>query len=307
MKSGTSTLHAILDSHPDVHIPEGEIGFFSLGDWQEHGDQIHYDAEKDEWIMQDWLGDPDRIWSWYRDIMRSDKPVVGEDSTTYFSSRLAAERIAIQRHPIKMIFLMRNPVDRAYSQYHHLLRSGRTQFTFESALQYAPKDVLHRGDYVKYLETYYELMDERRIKVILFEDFVRDTRSVMQELCDFIGLDFGKFTDDAFDTHANSGKYPKYVQLQILKNRWLRQLGNIQHSSLPFDMNNRFADQKTYVRYLHYMHRLINPLSKKKVPPMKQSTRDFLEKYYRQNLQGIDELTGKPCMQTWFGVKSTEV
>ncbi len=75
----------------------------------------------------------------------------GEGSSIYLASR-----IALQNKEIKLNFLLRNPTKRAYSQYYHMLRTGRSTHTFEDTLKYNPVSVLERSLYKDHLEPYYK-------------------------------------------------------------------------------------------------------------------------------------------------------
>jgi hypothetical protein len=109
MKCGTTTLHHILAAHPDVYIPENEIHFFDMDNILQHGDFNFYDSSSGVWWTQNLEADAPKFWAWYAQQFKNDKGarVVGEDSTTYLASPIAAARIAAQPKPIKMVFMLR--------------------------------------------------------------------------------------------------------------------------------------------------------------------------------------------------------
>lgn len=95
MKSGTSSLHQILDSHPDIFIPDRELHFFNMDCLIQHEGFHHYNESKDVWTAQTMHSDPDSMWNWYQSKFQGKEGLVkGEDSTTYLASAIAAERIA---------------------------------------------------------------------------------------------------------------------------------------------------------------------------------------------------------------------
>ena len=124
MKCATSSLHYILNSHPDIYIPNRECHFFNIDDILQHSNYNHY--IDDNWLIQSMGKNPEKMWEWYfKKFEDQNSKIIGEDSTTYLASRIAAERISKQKKQIKMIFLLRQPSLRAYSNYLHLLRTHK--------------------------------------------------------------------------------------------------------------------------------------------------------------------------------------
>ena len=96
MKSGTSTVHAILAQHPRVFIPDPELHFFDADDLLQHPDFNFF--RDGSWTSQQLESDPERFWAWYAAHFADAKPdqLLGEDSTTYLASPLAHRRLARQ-------------------------------------------------------------------------------------------------------------------------------------------------------------------------------------------------------------------
>lgn len=120
MKAGTTSLHHILKHHKHVFLPEDEIFFFDLDDIQQHPD-FFMDA-RGKWIFHDYERHYQDYLEWYSSFFESadDGQVIGDDSTTYMASRKAPQRIARLLPDVKLIFMLRDPVVRAYSHYWHL-------------------------------------------------------------------------------------------------------------------------------------------------------------------------------------------
>ncbi|WP_259082583.1 sulfotransferase [Salinibacter ruber] len=129
MKCGTSSMHAILSSREDVFIPEGEVHFFTLGDPIQSPETVKFDPERTVFNLND-----EKKVEWYRSFFEgadSDQ-LIGEDSTTYLSSRVAPERIRELLPDVKLIFMLRNPVDRSLSHYRHLSRPEKEHYDSET-------------------------------------------------------------------------------------------------------------------------------------------------------------------------------
>ena len=120
-KAGTTALYAYLRWHPGITGPSWkEVSFFDRHWWRGEG--------------------------WYRGQfpLRSGGQIVGEASPSYLFHPLAPERARTLVPDARLIALVRNPVDRAYSQYQHAVALGREPLSFEEAL--AAEDERTRGE-----------------------------------------------------------------------------------------------------------------------------------------------------------------
>jgi len=145
---------------------------------------------------------------------RTGKPVVtGEASPYYMFHPLAAERAAALVPRAKIVVSLRNPVDRAYSNYHERRGCGVEPLeTFEEALAaedgrlrgeeeriladptyYSPSHDSHtyraRGRYLEHLDRWLTRYDPADVLVLLQEDLARDAHTVFTRLCDFLQID----------------------------------------------------------------------------------------------------------------------
>lgn len=302
MKSGTTTLHQILDKHPNVYMAEGEIGFFDVDNIIEHPDFNFFD-ENGIWYNQNINKNPDLAWKWYYDkFHKAENRIIGEDSTTYLASSMAAKRIGMQSKPIKMIFILRHPTERTISNYYHLLKSGRAEYNLEDTLQYNPYSIIRRSLYLDQLKNYYKHLYPENIKVVLFEDFLNDTQSVLKEVCDFLNISLEKFSSTDIKIHVNKTVYPKSQKIQLLYNRLNRSIGKSRYSNLiPFkEVESRQSSFKEML--LKKIHKKINPKHEDYKPKINPQTKKYLDEFFIENLNGIDELTGKEIFSKWFNL-----
>jgi hypothetical protein len=302
MKSGTSTLHTILNQHSDVSIPDTELHFFDMDNVFQHRDFTFYRDDIGKWTYEIIQNNTEAIWDWYLSQFKSNDTITtGEDSTTYLASKIAAQRIAVQKKEIKLLFLLRHPTKRTYSHYHHLLRSGRAIYTFENMIKYNPGSILSRSLYKEQLEYYYTLLNEKNIKVVLFEDLISDSQSVLADICSFLDIDFSKFDDHIFNTHSHKAQVPLSINLQRSFNQIYRLLNKFHHlNSLPGIPAYQQVKTPFWAKGIKKAHRTINPLRDKEKPPLKKSTQTFLDQFFQHRLKGIDELVGREILSTWF-------
>ena len=302
MKSGTSTLHALLNAHPDIYIPEGELSFFDIDDAVQHPEYRQFIGN--QWLSQAIEQNPTRFWHWYGDFFKAapEGCLLGEDSTTYLASVNAAQRIALQNKPIKVIIMLRQPAERAYSQYWHMLRNGLLGGTFEQVLQHSPAVLLQRSLYREQLETFYRYLQPEQIKVILFEEFVSQPGTVMTELTEFLGVDFEALPMGVLDTHENSAQIPRFIRLQQWRNRLLGDLSRIlPRTNLPVPLVVDRGVRARAVSFFSRLHRRFNPLKSARPPAMLPETRRYLDAWFKQDLEALNALLGRDLTTLWFG------
>ncbi|WP_417237089.1 MULTISPECIES: sulfotransferase family protein [Flavobacteriaceae] len=303
MKSGTSTLHAILNSHPEISIAKNELGFFDMDSILQHPDFNFFNPKTKTWLHQSMENEPELLWDWYYSQFEGIEKkgrLVGEDSTTYLCSEMAAKRIALQVKPIKIIFILRHPTQRAISNYLHLLKSGRAIYSLENTLRFNPNSILRRSMYLEQLEAYYKHLPFDRIKVVLFEDLIEDKQNCIKEVCEFLEIDYSKLNKAVFNTHSNKTKIPKHLTLQLFRNRLLRNMGGYRYSNfLPIQAGFQSKLPLGY-KIIDRLHKKINPHKTEYKFSASKATVKLLDDFFKTELQGLDALVKKEICSKWF-------
>ncbi len=302
-KSGTSSLHAILAHHPRVYIPQREIFFFDVDDVEQHPDFFVRTARG--WTDHDFERDFATYLAWYRSLFEDARPgqVIGEDSTTYLASRAAPGRIAATLPGVKLIALLRDPVTRAYSHYWHTVSTGRATMTFEQSLRHARGNLITRGLYLEQIERYLAHFDRQSLKVILFEEFVSDEQSTVDDVCAFLGLDPGVDLSTV-DPHRNRASPPLSLPARLLVNRLFQRFtaksyaGRIPNmpSYRPDSLSSRI-ERHPLARRLADGYEALRP--RRRYPPMRPETRAHLEGVFRRANTGLSELIGRDVSRHW--------
>ncbi len=301
MKAGTTTFHKILNFHPDVFIPGPEINFFDLDDILLHPDFSFF--QDGNWVKPGFNNNPGSYWEWYSSFFEGAKigQKIGEDSTLYIASKKAISRIAIQKKAIKLIVSLRNPTDRAYSNYWHLVRTGRAIYSFEDTIRNDPYSILMRSLYLDQIRFLKEAVPEDQIFISIFEDFVTDQERTIKALSAFIGIDFDLLSGEHIQLHAHKASVPKSTKFQLWKNRIDRESANRFYANrLPYDVSSMPYKKPVFLRVLDRFHRRTNPLMMKRPPPINPATREFLDAYFREELSGLDQMVGKKVLSRWF-------
>jgi|GEM_PF-702224 len=304
MKCGTSTVHALLNKHPHIFIPAREINFFDIDDLFQHGD--YYFQENSHWQWPNIAEAPQDYWKWYSNFFK-DAPencLTGEDSTCYLPSARASYRISLQQKPIKAIICLRQPTRRAYSQYWHMLRTGRALFNFEDTIKFTPHYVLERSMYLNQVQEFMRHIPRERIFFFVLEDFISNKERITKNLLKFLSLKFDDLPEGALNTHSNKAIIPKSIELQAFKNRMLRSFGNTHYrGKLPFSVETTDSKSSVFALFVNALHNKLNPSRLRSTPKMDPSTKRFLDLYFQRELQGLGEIVGIDLDQLWFKEK----
>jgi hypothetical protein len=300
MKCGTTTLHHILNRHPDIYIPEEEIHFFDMDDITEHPEFLYYNDG--EWISPEINENYEKYWHWYNDffLYSEDHQKIGEDSTGYLASRKAPKRIATQKKDIKIIILLRDPVYRTYSHYWHNVRAGRVCHSFENTLRYYPNTIIKRSLYKQQIQKFYDHIPQNLIKIIIFEEFVQDKRNVIKDLLKFLNLDTNKLEPRHFNIHSNKGKAPLSIKIQLFHNKINREHGNWLYREHFPDYKSKVDRRNFFRRVIKNTHKILNPPIRKQIPAINKRTYDFLSEYFKKELIGLDKMINKDINRYWF-------
>ena len=187
-RAGTSWIYSCLYEHPDIYAPVKEIHFFSR----------------------------DAAWSrgyeWYESTFTNRPPnaKAGELSTSYLSSPKTPERIKDCYPNAKLFVSLRNPVERAYSNYLNDLVAGRIKHGtyFSEALSSHPEYV-DQGMYATQLHRFQEHFPPGQILILVYEDSLSNPVEFIQRIYRFIGVD-SSFVPSLVHSRVNKGRAPRF-------------------------------------------------------------------------------------------------
>lgn len=172
MKSGTTSLYQYLRTHPNIYMPKyKEPQFFSDDDIFAKGRQ------------------------WYENLFKSGHKdqIKGEASTNYTKYPVYSgvpERIGDMLPNVKLIYIVRSPVNRMYSHYVHNYYYARETRDLKTALLEDPH-YLNVSKYYMQIEQYRKVFPKEQLKVILLDDLQSNPDKVVKETFSFIGVDPG--------------------------------------------------------------------------------------------------------------------
>jgi len=215
-KSGTTSVYRYLQQHPQVFLSSPkEPRFFAF-----EGSRLDYAGLRGDGWRHEFYTDRERYLELFAGV-RAEK-AVGEASVMYLSEPGTAERIRRYVPDMKIMAILRDPVERAYSNFAFMRAEGREPIAdFEEALRAEDQrkrenwiSWFHyrgRGMYGEHLARYMEQFARARIRVWLYEDLLADPARLMREVFEFLEIDDG-FAPDLSQRHNVT---------RIAKHEWL--------------------------------------------------------------------------------------
>lgn len=270
-KSGTTSLHGYLRWHPEVFLPDRKEPHFFV-DFPTKG-------------IND-RGEYERLFEGGRNAK-----AIGDASTGYLYAEESPRRIHSMIPGARIIILLRNPVDMAYSLWHHNVRHGNEDLSFEEALAAEPLRraepgrllARHRWPYNHYyvaralyypqVKRYVDTFGMDRLFVRRFEDMKKDPSGLVGAVERFLGIDEA-YTPD-FVVY-NRGVTPRFSALARVLTRapgWVTTLGR----RVPQSMRRRLTG-------------LLNRVNDRPAPRMDPRTRAMLQATFREDLRLLEEL-----------------
>jgi hypothetical protein len=217
-KSGTTALYLMMRQHPQIFFPgTKEPRFFAYSDapprYAGPGDEKRFNKTTIH-RLEDYL-------ELYKDI--GDAIAIGDASPIYMHVPKAVYTMKKYIPNAKIIIMLRNPVERAFSVYLQHLRDGDEKLSFEEAIQQEEKRIIQNwglgwrylslGYIADQIERYLEAFGETQVFFVLYDNFRRDNIETLKELFTFLGVD--------------SNYSPSIVKANvggIVKNQWLYSL-----------------------------------------------------------------------------------
>lgn len=272
-KAGTTTLADILAQHSQIYIPEVKETKFFLFD-EDYAKGIEYYNST--------------FYSTYNGQAAS-----GEFDPDYLLFPQTAQRIAdTLGKNIKIIVILRNPADRAYSHFLMTKKKGLEDHDFSTALQQEEKRkqnikqqkifaYLERGYYGKQLEVFMQVFPKENFLILLFEeDIIRNREATIENIQKFLGVQVEKLNADIHSNEAGEFKNETVTKLVRKPNFAKRLLKYI----LP-SKNTRRNLRKYLIR---------KNMKTASIPKLDADTKKIIiERYFQKDIELTQKLTGR--------------
>ena len=215
-KSGTWAIHNYLLQHPDVDYSARNIHFFEYA----------Y-SNKISWYKSHF---PTKLYKSLVESIHKRKCLMSEHTSTYLHHPLIPQRVKDGIPDVKLIVSLRNPIDRAYSNYHMFVRIGTEKRTFEDAVFSELKRIeiikendnfqiknpnfsncvefnyLRHGTYVDKLENWLKFFRREQFCIVENKDLSKNPQQVFDKIFEFLNVPHFKLRQEE---RWNVGEYKK--------------------------------------------------------------------------------------------------
>jgi hypothetical protein len=219
-RCGTTSLYTYLSQHPEV-----EPAFIK----EPHFFDRSYRRGED----------------WYRtffplqsQVSADGKSISGEATPYYLFDRYVPERVGKLLPHVKMIILLRNPVDRAYSHYNFIRRTGGEELDFEGAVNrelaefpaeeamvlqdpnyksdlYSRYSYLARGVYLPQIQRWREVYPEDQFLILKSENLYKKTGETLRKVFEFLGIPDASIADRKSYNASEYSAMPDHLRAQL--------------------------------------------------------------------------------------------
>ncbi|HEU4960647.1 MAG TPA: sulfotransferase [Sphingomonas sp.] len=254
VKAATTWIQAQLAANPAVFLPDPEPHFFS----------------------RDYASGAEAYASWFADARPGQR--VGEKSADYIAHPEAPARIAAMLPDVKLVAQLRNPIERAYSDYKMLYRRGTIRGAPEEYLGGPggphPR-FLEDGLYARHLARWFDRFPSENILLILHDDIRRDPRGMVERVSAHVGVP-PLFSEAAAAQRVNDGAAP----LLPLPLRTV--LAPLKRSVAPLRGTRLFEGVRGVIaRDVRY-------------PPLSDDLRARLADFYAEDVARLAAMIGRP-------------
>ncbi|WP_342641200.1 sulfotransferase family protein [Rhodoligotrophos ferricapiens] len=293
MKAGTTTLYDCLRNHPDLYLPEEKEPYYFLWADAQAASRFRLPAGgrligADHWMLI-------RTETQYRRLFAraGDHELIGEASTFYLPDPKVPMRIKHAQPNARIIAILRDPVDRAYSAYCFQQSLGlEPAASFRAAIEAELRGErdewlygwrhLHCGRYASQVERYFRTFGEDRVLVLDFEDLKRNSREVARRVLNFLEV----------DADAEPADVPPSNVTALPRSYALRQLKFLFSRPNPIKDTAKHLLPRTARRQIR--EAVFQMVAKRSDPPPPLSTHDraFLEDLFAPERRRLASLVG---------------
>ena len=275
-KSGTTSLHALLNLHPDVCMSSTkEPVYWNNAYYKDLSKVSRYNAL----------------------FKNKNAKIIGESTTSYmyfpeFISRVKEDFNIVP----KFIFILRNPIDRCYSHFWYLKGRGQEKRDFKTCLTndsqrdfatygYLPNYYYHFGRYAFWLQKFHDKFEAKNIKIITLEQLKTDPLKTINNCFSFLGLSELDSITKAVSNKTKKLKRPKLYHLikKILAGKY--SITKVTKYILPKKQRERFKNKLKSSKYINDGE-LLN------YPNLSFNDRKWIKSFYKDDVAQLKQLTG---------------
>jgi len=282
-KAGTTSLYDILAKHPLICLTSTKESKYFLNNIKQVNEKDYLNIYFPNLNHQEILGEIDPELIYYPDCAEKIFKTLGKS--------------------VQFVFMLRNPVDRAYSHYWMSYRRGFELKSFEDAIiaehdrlkACSKHNIWHfsyvdRGFYYKQIKRYLKFFNLSQMKFILFEDFIKDQGKFIKDILDFLELDPVQIDLNNLKIKSNVSGLPKSLLLSKIHGQPLK-IKKVVKTIFPF----RDIRWKIYPLIEKWN------ISNQRPPQINPETRKNLINKFKEDIKQLEELIQED-LSHWFRI-----
>jgi hypothetical protein len=262
-KAGSTWLFNALALHPDVYLASDK-GLYYFDHHHENGDP---------WYLERFAG-------------AQKQTARGEISHSYLSSPETPRRIAAFNPDMRLLVCLREPAERAFSDYLDLVKNQQYAGSFEAALDEVPR-LRDRGRYATHLRRYFEAFPVNQLHIGLFDDLKEDAQRYADGVFEFLGVEPLTLSTAALAHRMPAGK-PRSARLALMAKSASRQTKRAGLHRLRSRVK-----RSVLVRQMLY-----RPFASDR-PVMEAATEERLRAEFAEEVEALDAMLGRPISRRW--------
>ena len=279
-RSGTSSLHSYLRQHPEIYMPTLKEPKFMTAQFL----KFPFSGPGDNRVERDIIKDFNGYKKLFEDL--GDKKAIGEASADNLYFYEGAIR-CIKKYlgDVKIIIILRNPIERAFSSYLRLSQASREKLPFEDALEEENKRreinwefIWHYtavGLYYKQVNAYMENFEQ--VKIYLCEDLEKNPIGLAKDMFGYLEVNPSFLPDVRIRYGFSDISRNKYFKFLTEKNA-LKSVVEQSINKLP-----PWGKEKLYQMHYRLKAKYIRP-------QLKRRTKEKLKNFYREDMLKLQEL-----------------
>ncbi|SHJ83169.1 Sulfotransferase domain-containing protein [Tangfeifania diversioriginum] len=287
-KSGTTTLYYHLSKHKDVFFSKHKEPYFFSTKYvnlPHNGpeDNINDERRKKLSSINHYL----KLF-----VNAKDQKILAEASTDYLYYSKTANDISKFNPNSKILIVLRNPIERAFSAYYHQVNKGRETLSFSDALKKEESRIENNfsfiwrykqmGLYSKQIQHYLNVFPSENIKILLFDDIKNDVNKVIKEILNFLEIDTKLYVDKSVKQRVTGIHKNKTINYLFEKPNAVKRIFK---SIIPLKIRSKLKNN-------------ISNWNIKK-PEMSISDRKYLIDYFKNDIKLTENIIGRD-LSSWI-------
>ena len=277
-KCGTTSLHHYLNEHPEIFMPEQkELHFFTYKILSKLKN-----GPKDELVKETQINSSEKYLSYFQNVKK--EIAIGDASPSYINYPSEFLKIKKYLNDPKVIIILRDPINRAYSNYLHLKREHRETMSFQDAIGAEEERIKNKYSdfwYYKFNSTYYQKIVKAKttfsnVLILTIEELDKDPIITMKKVYKFLGVNNNfsfKIISEKFNV---GGNYKKNFATKII----------FQPSKLK-NRIKRFVQPTSFLKII--LMRLAS-VFRSKSEKIDQNLIDELKNYFKDDVENLKKL-----------------